>query len=117
MTKDSDTGFGIGSDVDENPYNEVYSNEIGKNRYCSSLHHSAVSGTLRGFVNRHGIDYAVFQPSIVYDPEGRAHINRADAQELIMPFDTLRPIFPGSLEGWAKKYNSELQRKKKKEKI
>lgn len=109
-------GFRKETDGDKSLYNEVYKDIIKNNMFASSTHNSSVVGTLRGFIRRHGVDYAVFQPSIVYEPSNKARVNKQESQELMMPFEIIRPIYPNDLEKWVKQQNKTQKEKEAKSK-
>lgn len=109
--------FGSRSEETPSKYNKVYEGIIGRSLQTSCIHHSSIIGTLKGFVQRLGVDYALFNPSIVYSPDGTAHVGKKIPSELIMPFDAVRSLRPSNLSKWIKEYNNEIERKKEKGKI
>jgi hypothetical protein len=108
-------GFGDRENDSSSIYTQVYGHLLGKSRAVFGVHNNSLVGILKGFTQRHGVDYALFKPSIVYSADGKAHVNKRETQELKMPFDALRPIHPSDLEEWATAYNKAQKTKIKKD--
>jgi len=60
--------------------------------------------------DNHGVDYAIFNPSIVYSAANRAFVSNSSNSKLVMPAVVVRPII-GTLEEWVNAYNAETEKK------
>jgi hypothetical protein len=60
----------------------------------------------------HGVDYAIFNPYVVYLPNERAVVSSSINGKLMMPLFSLKAL-GGTLEEWVAKYNETKERKEK----
>ncbi|MEI7718432.1 MAG: hypothetical protein WCI72_01075 [archaeon] len=65
--------------------------------------------------DKHGVDYALFNPSIIYSVDNHAIVDRSKNSKLIMPLVVIRPL-TCSLEEWAKRLNAVEARNSRRQK-